>query len=185
MNNPVWYVLHDSDTYRSLSNPSVHPRVFLDLAERFRDGKVIGDAWDPPYLYLDEETGEDSKPMGSFPGFSGFFVIGKTALEVLYPIIESTIIEILPLPCSVEGLSVLNIKKVDCIDHSRSRFRYFSSGKIMRVERFAFVQQNLEGKHIFRLEEESFAKVFADDVFKTSVEENELHGLSFFALDQA
>jgi len=180
----MWYVLPDADTYRSLRSSGVHPGVLLDLAELFRDGKAIGAKWNPPEVQLWEEAGEQAKPMGQFPAFGGFFVIDQTALEILRPVIQSTIIEALPLPCSIEGLSVLNIQRVDCIDHSRAELKYFSSGRIMRVSKFAFVQTNLKGKHLFRLGEESFLKVFADDIFKHAVEKNGLHGLRFFALDQ-
>ncbi len=184
MSRSIYYVLPDGNTYRSLCNFSVDPGVFLDLGELFRDGNAIGDAWDPPEVYLYEEAGEDAKPISQFPSLAGFFVIDRTALDILYPIIEPTVIEVLPLPSVIEGLSVLNIEKVDCIDHSKAQFEYFSSGRIMRVQRFAFIQEKLNGKHIFRLNEEGYSKVFVDDVFKTAVEENGLHGLLFFALDQ-
>ena len=184
MSHSIWRVISDGNTYRSLDNPSVNPGVFLDLNDMLRDGKAIGETWDPPELYLYDEPGEESKPISNFPCFSGFFVIDKRALENLYPVIESSIIEILPLPSSIEDLSVLNIEMLDCIDHSRSQFKHFSSGRIMRVEKYAFVQRNLIDKHIFRLPEESFTKVFVDDEFKTIVEENELHGLLFYPLDQ-
>jgi hypothetical protein len=185
LKNSVYRLLPDSNSYRTLGNPSVHPKVLIELDELFRDGKQIGDAWHPPFAYLTEDEGEITKPIGSFPAGPGLFVIDQDALRILLPIIESTIIEILPLPAAITGLSVLNIMKVDCIDHNKSRFKYFPSGRIMRIERFEFVGYKLEGRHIFRLEEESFAKIFADDFFKNAVEENGLQGLLFLPLDQA
>jgi len=184
LTSSVWYVLPDGDTYRSLSSSGVDPGVFLDLAELFREGNAIGRNWNPPEVHLWQEAGEEGKPIGHFPAFAGFFVVDQEALEILNPVVQSTLIEVLPLPCSISRLFVLNIQKVNCIDHSRAQFEYFSSGRIMRVKRFAFIQASLDGKHLFRLSEESFAKVFADDVFKNAVENNELHGLKFFALDQ-
>ena len=125
----MWYVIRDSDTYRSFQNTATDGS--LGLLERFRIGDALGDAWDPPVLRLYDEAGEEAKPISHFPGCAGFFVIDRFALNALYPIIEPTIIEILPLPSPVGDLSVLNLKKVDCIDHSRAQFKYFKSGRIM------------------------------------------------------
>jgi hypothetical protein len=173
----------DSNIYRSLGNTSIHPRDFINLTEQFRDGKEIGKNWNPPTVNYYNEPSENQRKIGHFPSCSSLFVIDKKALDILYPVINTTIIEILPLPSLVGNLSVLNIAFLDCIDHSKSKFEYFSSGKIMRVEKFALVESNLANKHIFRLKEESFAKVFADDTFKMIVEDNQLDGLVFYAVE--
>jgi hypothetical protein len=182
MSSIVWYVIRDSDTYRSLQNTD--PDGSHDLLELFRSGDALGDAWDPPVFRLYDEAGEEAKPVGHFLGCAGLFVVNRFALDILFPIIEPTLIEILPLPSPLGDLSVLNLKKVDCIDHSTAQFKYFKSGRIMRVDKYAFDEDRLHGRHLFRLPAESFTKVFADAIFKTTVEMNGLSGLSFLPLDQ-
>ena len=60
---------------------------------------------------------------------------------------------------------------------NKSEFDYFRSGRIMRVKKFIFIPERIEGKDIIMLN--GWMQVVVSDNFKHVVEENNLIGVTF------
>ena len=154
------------------------------MVRTFRFGGPLGPGWVPLRVKLFEDEGEAEKPVGDFPSLGGTIPlpISVLALEVLHPLIKDDV-DVLDLITDVGKFYALNVFTCDCLDHSRSVFERFRSGRIMRVEKYAFKPRCLGGKHIFRLPE-IWAYVFVDEAFKQMVEQHDLKGLLFYKVPQ-
>ncbi|WP_397376181.1 imm11 family protein [Paenibacillus sp. sptzw28] len=114
-----------------------------------------------------------------------YFVSGKPifsgkTVETLGDLIRDSA-EILPLvhePFAVYAINVLNV--INCIDYSRAEPKKLSSGTLIGFNRFAFHEQLLTGKHIFKIPEMLSTKIFVSDQFKAKVEEHKLTGFAFY-----
>lgn len=170
----IWEIVPDSDLYDCLylADPSA------DYTEIFDTDKLghqrMRNSWVPVAVKI-----ERKEQSGDFPSLPGGIppVFRQQALDILYPLIADSI-EVLPLICETEKLYAINVLEVvDCLDHSRSRFKRFSDGGIMRVEEYVFREGCIE-KDIFRIPEVDIF-IFVSDTFKMLVEDNELEGLIF------
>jgi hypothetical protein len=179
--------MEDPNEYRSLTTPWLSSDERLDVGALFRSGNPLGASWKPVRVELWENGDEARKPIGHFPCLSGLapLAISTQGLHVLLPLIQNQVeaLELITEP-PLGKFYALNILFADCLDHSRSVFLRFDDGRIMRVEKYAFRPNCLEGKHLFRLPEK-WPYVFADDVFKQAVERNKLEGLIFYKVPEA
>lgn len=173
----IWKIIPDPDLYDCLYLVDASTQ-YIEVFDSgiFASGKRIGSSWIPIDVYI--EPGE--KP-GEFPSLPGGIplVFSERALRALEPLI-STSIEALSLGCEAAKLYAINILDiVDCLDYSRAHLTRFSdSGKIMRIEKFAFYDECVKGHHIFKIPELK-VPIFVSDAFKRTVDNHHLEGLIF------
>jgi hypothetical protein len=145
----------------------------------FTDSRV-GDEWIAPVARVYKE---DPEPQGDFPtvyNYGKIPVVSQRAWDVLRPLIGYCC-EALPIihPTGKPFYMIHVLETIDCLDEERSEVKRFTDGGIMRILRYSFKEQMLEGKHIFKLPVTSSSGLFVDEVFRSAVERNELKGLLF------
>jgi hypothetical protein len=118
---------------------------------------------------------------GDFPSLTNFWrvpVMSQRAWDRLYPLIGYCC-EPLPIvhPSGKPFFVIHVMETIDCLDTDRSEVKRFSDGGIMRVIRYAFNDEMLIGKHIFKLPRECGGELIVDDEFRQAVERNSLNGL--------
>lgn len=171
----IYRIVPDSDTYHSLSIiDSEHVEIFRQFT-----GKSLAHSWFPVQVRIFR-----AKKSGDFPSLlSHVPIFSERALQILRPLISNSL-EALPLKCDFGKFYAANILDVvDCLDDSLANIERFSSGRIMAIERYAFKEDCIEGKHIFKIPETALQDVLVSDNFKSLVEENGLLGLEFKQVD--
>ena len=174
----LWDVIEDANRFRSFLR--VDQSQGSHLLEAFKSNSSLADSWQPVDLVLSLGKGEKDKPIADFmSGFVSVAISGK-ALGVLTPSLLDQA-ECLPLNTDAGTYFALNVTAVNCLDQGHSTLKLFSnSQRIMRVEKYAFYWEKLNGIHIFRLPELGISRLFVSDTFKQAVEENSLTGLLFY-----
>ena len=161
----------DSDTFDSLSlaNKSGYDRLSRLVGPRMAAG------WRP--LTVQVHKGNRS---GDFPSLASHVpVFSRKALDALQPLIGDTV-EVLPLKCSSTDLFAINVLMItDCFDESNASFERDQGGDVFYISRYAFDEQCLRGKHIFKIRQAPLHDVFVSEEFKQAVEQNGLQGLRF------
>lgn len=177
-----WDVLIDSNSYRVFTT-GWDVKKMREFYENIKSGEPLGERWATIQLVLwidpDHPKREQKKPVADFMSAGIMNVISNRARFTLEPLIASQV-EFLPFETPVGPYYGLHIKYVDCLDTSRIEAKYFGDGRIMRVLKYAFYWERLEGIHIFRLPELGLSRLFVSDEFKRVVEENGLTGLLFY-----
>lgn len=151
----------------------VEKRRFIQL----NMNKRLAKNWKPLKVKRDRSQG----PASDFPGiFALANAFSERALTLLAPLCGDSI-EALPIEVGVKtkyfAINVFEIK--DALDLEKSKLKLYSDGMIMRVETFAFKNDLLKGKHIFRLPETGRSSIFVSEDFKKIVEKNGLKGALF------
>ena len=174
----IYEVVPNSDVYDALyCNDDSEYRLILRFFGYYpyhqdKSPKV----WKPITVKIDPRHKK-----GDFPSLCPFLVFSSRARKVLQPLIGNYV-EFLPLKLEgdLEQYAIAKIKqRTDCLDYSRAEFKRFpSSGRVMRVVKYAFKQGSLENKQFFNIPEQK-ARFFVSDKFKTCVESNNLEGLIF------
>ena len=167
----IYNYIADSDKYECLEFASRHDRTL----DKFGCGVRLAGDWKPIPAKIDDSVGRP----GDFPSaFGQIPVLSLRAWTLLEPLIGESV-EALPLKCPGRNLFALNVLAVvDCLDQEKCEFKYYSSGKIMRVAKFAFRNDPTEKHHMFSIPETS-GDVFISDQFRKLVEQENLKGLQF------
>ncbi|WP_029233199.1 imm11 family protein [Butyrivibrio sp. VCB2006] len=143
---------------------------------RMFDGTSYIETWEKLDLtYLDEEEGLKE---GNYT-YLFMPIVDKAALNILQALIGEDA-ELLPMMRGNEevyGINVLTL--LDALDYEKSECVKFSDGKIMAIRRYAFIENEVQGRHIFKLSDESHGAPFVSEYFKKIVEENGLTGFKF------
>ncbi len=180
---PFWIVNRDSNRFRSFTwNHSSFPD-WINYLEIMKSGDQFGGKWNPPFLslYYDEEVkgGGEKLPIGDFMNGIVDLSMNSRARSILEPILQNQV-ELLPLKTSIGVYFELNIRHISCLDISRCTVeRFKSSGRIMHAKTYAFFEENISGINLFCSSELSINPLFASDLFKKTVESNNLTGLEF------
>ena len=178
MSSTIWEIVPDSNRYNGLylANPSERYTEVFDTS-KFGNRSLL-ESWIPPLVEL---AHEQDMLDGDFPSLSGGIppVFSGKAASLLRPLFSKNI-ELLPLRHGQQELYAVNVYEItDCLDHDHSKVtRFASSEGIMRIDSYAFKENCLEDRHIFRLPELR-ARIFVSDRFKETVESNGLRGLDF------
>jgi hypothetical protein len=190
MNN-LWMIRSDADRYRSFAKKKpITGQKFISLVDIFRSGEPIGERWEPIELGLfpgeeGKEAQEQVRPIPDFTRGVVVYAISAKARSILEPLIADQV-EFLLLKTDVGLFYDMNIKRVDCLDVSRSVvIRFKSSGRVMDIEKYAFLWERIEGIHIFCIPELGATPIFVSDAFKKTVEENHLTGFVFMPVPLA
>jgi uncharacterized protein DUF1629 len=138
-----------------------------------------------PPLYIEDYRDEDDETeylSGDFPSVSGLvigFGMSKHAVDVLDALLDGNG-ELLPLHYSRADLFFFNATcLVDVLNFDESDVIYFSSGRIMTVERYVFDADKIPSKDVFKIAQLPLGDTFVSEKFKMAVEENGLEGLLF------
>lgn len=121
--------------------------------------------------------------ISNFPGLSpSTHVWDQKAVDILRPLV-SVSVEILPLVYRTARYYYIRVLQLqNCFDADRAEF--FNSGERLRkVTKFAFKDDCLGGRHIFRLPETG-SQVYVSDTFKQKVEQSDLKGYTFKEIPQ-
>jgi len=148
---------------------------------QFDEGRLI-----PSWTSLSVKVLRDTKsnrnlPPGDFPHLTvGAPVFSLRAVNVLKDILLENG-QIFPLSCSEGEYYIFNvITFIDALDESRSEvMRFESSGRIMRVLKYAFFGDRLTGATIFKIPQFPRSEVYVTDKFRKLVADNRLLGFSF------
>ncbi|MBX9788860.1 MAG: hypothetical protein K2Y37_08075 [Pirellulales bacterium] len=140
----------------------------------------IADSWVSPVAH-----GFDDNPdsEGDFPSLSNYNqipVMSERAWEALRPVIGYCC-EALPIihPTGKPFFIVHVMETVNCLDFDRSEVKRYSDGGIMRIVRYALIDERLHGKHIFKLPRGNARDLIVDGAFRNAVEASSLAGLEF------
>jgi hypothetical protein len=161
----------DSDRYDSLV---LHDSKQWELFNQF-DGRSLAASWLPVEVRIHR-----SKERGDFPSLASHVpVFTVKAFNTLRTLICPNV-EVLPIKCNRYVFCALNVLDVlDVLDTTRSDIVRFSSGEIMDIEKYAFFEDRLRGKHLFKIRELPLSNVFVSEEFKNEVENQALRGLIF------
>ncbi|MCA8986845.1 MAG: hypothetical protein KDA78_04355 [Planctomycetaceae bacterium] len=141
----------------------------------------ISSEWQPPTAIV--VAYEDSLE-GDFPclfDYSNIPIFSQRAWECLEPVIGQDC-EPLPFihPNGQKYLIVHLMGRIDALDEERSELRRSKvDNRVNRVYKYSLKEEMLHGKHLFRLPIESGSDLLVDDLFRETVEKNDLKGLLF------
>jgi hypothetical protein len=117
--------------------------------------------------------------------FGGVPVVSQRAIDVLgellLPHTELLPIEVAPSSSGFEYdyFAVNVITVVDCLDHDRSLFKRYSTGRIMKIERYSFIENRISGIPIFKIPESTTVSVFVSSKFRSAYKQAGLTGWRF------
>jgi len=168
----------DGDRYQNLVFESENDWATV---RRF-DGRSLSTSWTAPIveIFRDDKHNRNLPP-SDFPALvPGVPVFSLRALNVLKDVLEKNG-ETLQLSCSEGEYYAFNVTTfIDALDESNSEIeRFESSGRIMRVLRYAFFGNRLGGATIFKIPQFPRSEVYVTDQFCKMVMDNGLVGFKF------
>ncbi len=132
-------------------------------------------------IYPSNHETEINKPIGDvFSVEVSSFCLNEKAYQVLKPYLEKycQIFEILSQDEKIYVVNVTNM--INCLDYDKSEIKRFqSSGRVMRVIKYAFKTDKLENEIIFKLPEFPKSIPYVTEKFKKIVEKNDIKGFKF------
>ena len=173
----------------SIYQPQIRDNVELALPLREGDFEVVTTLagtrhtteWTPlPVEVVSVESGAQLE-YSDFPYFGDHvLVLSDQARELLAPIVEDKGGELLPLACRARRLWLLNAYAVvDALDQDRSVVERFESGRIMRIEKLAFLADRLQGLNVFKMAQDERGPLYLRDAFVRAIEATPLVGYGF------
>lgn len=168
----IWHLGFELDKFDNLIPIE---ELSLDEIQLF-NGSRRRELWKPIAVKKMED-----KELSNAPGFySHIPVFDKIALEVVKDLIKDYA-EALPLICSEGEFYAINVVEVlNGIDYDKAKFKTYRDGKrIMRFEKYEFVKNAIDKKHIFKIVDEPLRKPFVSDEFRNRVIDNKLEGFKF------
>lgn len=137
--------------------------------------------WIEMELYPSSHHTEKGKSVGDvYPVEVSAVVVNERCFNIIKPYIQDAV-QVLNAKSKMQKLFVLNVTEIrDCLDRENSKLKLFpSSGRIMRVEEYAFHKERLENAFIFKIPEEAHTHPYVTDDFKNLIEQNEIQGFKF------
>ena len=132
-------------------------------------------------IYPSKYKDEIDKPIGDvFSVEVSSFILNERSYKILYPYIKNEV-QIFKIKSENDKLYVLNITNIiDCLDYDKSKIKRFpSSGRVMRVIKYAFKIEKLKNATIFKLPDFPKGISYVTEEFKKVVEENNIKGFKF------
>lgn len=159
-----------------------------EIGDRF-DGTPFGSSWRPLEVEICRENNDDRKYLkGDFPytiGFGPSLVLSNRALYVLEPLLKNNG-ELLPLKYSDGDYTLFNPTcLVEALNFEQSDIVYFSTGRILNVQRYVFDAEKIPSNTIFKIAQIPLLDIFVTEHFKLAVENNNLEGLLFKPVELA
>ena len=132
-------------------------------------------------IYPSKYKDEIDKPIGDvFSVEVSSFILNERSYKILYPYIKNEV-QIFKIKSENDNLYVVNITNIiDCLDYDKSKIKRFpSSGRVMRVIKYAFKIEKLKNATIFKLPDFPKGISYVTEEFKKVVEENNIKGFKF------
>lgn len=168
----IWHLDFELDEFDNLIPVE---ELSLDEIQSF-NGSSKRELWNPIAVKKMED-----KKLSNAPGFySHIPVFDKVTLETVKDLIEDYA-EALPLVCNEGEFYAINVVEVlNGIDYDKAQFKTFRDGKrIMRFEKYAFIENAIVKKHIFKIIDEPLRKPFVSDEFRQRIVDHGLKGFKF------
>jgi hypothetical protein len=171
----IYEYVPDSDRFSALERHWSRDSVFNRLYEH----RPLRAEWPRVEVQLDRSAPRD----GDFPSLTlAAPVFSEHALGILRPLLGAKT-EILPLICGSRNFYLINVLDViDCLDHSRAVVDYDEDRSPHHVVSYAFHEDSLSGRHLFKVPESQDLDVLISERFKETVEQSKLKGLLFKAV---
>jgi hypothetical protein len=174
----VYLLASDADRYENLTvAEGADVNALLDGF----DGRPMRKSWSPLEVEVIRDSRHSGRPESDFPLLFGPVpVLSDRAARALGELLDGAG-ELLPLGGEGDGYHILNVTRViDALDEQRSQFKRFpSSGRIMRVLRYAFRPEAIGDVAIFKLPQTVKSDVYVTDRFVDAVRRHELTGLAW------
>lgn len=167
----VW-MDHNYRTYEPLPKDGYKSYMFEGALVKEREFSLI-----LPSEYEDEVN----KPIGDvFSVDVSSFILNEYAFNILKPYLKGHA-QIFRLKHRDGVLYVINVTDViDCLDYDKSEIKRFpSSGRVMKVIKYAFHRSRLKNTTIFKLPEFVKTTCYVTEEFKKVTEENNIKGFKF------
>jgi len=132
-------------------------------------------------IYPSKYKDEIDKPIGDvFSVEVSSFILNEKSYKILYPYLKNHS-QIFRLKNENKIFYVINvIDVIDCLDYEKSELKLFpSSGRVMRVIKYAFRTEKLKNASIFKLPEFPNSISYVTEEFKKIVEDNNITGFKF------
>ena len=124
---------------------------------------------------------KDDLPLGDMAGWElDIPIISNAAKKVIEKNCTDKV-EFLPMNKEGEKWWILNSTELlDCIDYEKSEIEFFeSSGRIMLIEKYAFIKEKVKGHNLFKLKDYPIDSPIITDVLKDVIEKNGFIGFEF------
>ncbi len=170
----IWLLQADANNYNNFTLVDGSGWKQLVGLESFA-GKPMQRGWIPYQVKIIKER--KAGDMQAF--FGGVSAVNQKTINTLDKFFNNNI-EFLLLDYEKEPYYAINIlEMLDCIDYERSLINRFSDGNIMSFDKYAFVKEKVEKKHIFKIIDEPRKFPFVSDEFRQQVIDNGLTGFLF------
>lgn len=113
-----------------------------------------------------------------FCEYHGILAVNARAKTILYSLTANQV-EFLPLNSQDGEYWLLNVLAIAHFDSERSVLSYREDGSVRGGKHFVFAQQELLGKHIFRIPAYNYSRIYASQEFRELVETHQLTGLGW------
>jgi len=160
--------------FRGIYYTNLDDMVDFDL--RF-NGTPIGKAWTAKERFA---FVPNRSPKGDTPSYSShvpaFSVRAARALDdLLRPNGE-----LLPITCEGERYFLLNVTRVvNALDEDNCELERFDDGRIMAIDRYAFIERDLKRVVLFKLVQMPLSWAYVTDSFVERVQSARLEGFRF------
>lgn len=170
----IYSLERDSDNFYSLK----------PVKEKYDDKeKMNGDmkySWEIYDVKRDVSPRKKKVPIGDYTAIAVTPVLAKTAVDLLFDESREGI-QLLPIHCIENDIIyyILNVVAViDAIDYEKAEPVLFSSGRVMRFEKYAFHEEKLKGIKIFKIPEKLHSWPFVTDEIVDKIEQFHLTGFN-------
>lgn len=170
----IWTMQADANNYNNFT--LIDDAGWKDLVrlDSFA-GNPMREEWVPYQVKIlkDKKIGD----MQAF--FGGVPALNQNAIDKLAIFFQDNI-ELLPLSYEKDSYFALNVLDlINCVNYEKADINRFSDGNIMSFNRYEFIKEKIENKHIFKIIDEPRKFPFVSNEFKMKVVENELTGFLF------
>ncbi|SEM83736.1 imm11 family protein [Lihuaxuella thermophila] len=148
----------------------------LDRFEQF--GQPLEHDWKPIEMFVPDAKKE--LPKSDFPNFlTDVPIFNQNAKNAFYELLRPNG-EFLPVIIEGEKHYAFNtINRIDALDEEASDVKRFkSSGRIMKVIKYKFIPEKVQGQVIFKIPQDP-GSVYVSNTFLAKYQEHELTGLMF------
>lgn len=176
----IWELCADVDGFDGFT--LVENSKKLELIDMF-NGTKLAKIWTPMIVKYINGRNIKGKPKrkGDLSHFlAGAYIVNSIFVDELKGYVEDHA-EFLPLIYKNKEYYLMNVTTIiNCINHDKSEFEYSpSTGEVMWCKRYSFIEECLEGIHLFRTAEFPRASIFISDELKRRISESRLEGIRF------
>lgn len=108
-------------------------------------------------------------------------VFNEGAVSILGSLMDgkAEVLPLLHMSCELYAINVINVS--DYIDYSQAKVEINKEfNKVRKILEYAFIKEQVENETIFKIPVYKGTKIFVTDIFKETVEKNQITGLEFY-----